>query len=108
MYIEIKMIKEIMDHEESIFFGLSLRQCICSLLALGTSVAMYFLAGGSGWLCVLGAAPFALLGFFKYHSMHFEQFLWVWIQSELLYPKRLVFKAENYLLEAVKEDGNID
>ena len=59
--MEIKMIKEIMDYEESIFFGLSLRQCICSLLALGTSVALYFLAGGSGWLCVLGAAPFALL-----------------------------------------------
>ena len=108
MYIEIKMIKEIMDYEESIFFGLSLRQCICSLLALGTSVALYFLAGGSGWLCILGAAPFALLGFFKYHSMRFERFLWVWIQSEILYPKRLVFKAENYLLEAVKEEGNID
>ena len=106
--MEIKMIKEIMDYEESIFFGLSLRQCICSLLALGTSIALYFLAGGSGWLCVLGAAPFALLGFFNYHSMHFEQFLWVWIQSELLYPKRLVFKAKNYLLEAVKEEGSID
>lgn len=46
--MEIKMIKEIMDYEESIFFGLSLRQCICSLLALGTSVALYFLAAERG------------------------------------------------------------
>ena len=40
-------------------------------------------------MCVLGAAPFAALGFIRYHGMSAEKFLWAWIRSELLEPKRL-------------------
>ena len=39
---------------------------------------------GTGWLCILGAAPFAACGFFRYHGMTAEQFAWVWFQSEFL------------------------
>ncbi|MEG0650041.1 MAG: PrgI family protein, partial [Oscillospiraceae bacterium] len=49
----------------------------------------------TSWLCIVGAAPFAACGFFKYHGMTAEQFAWAWIKSEILYPKRLVFKTEN-------------
>ena len=51
------------------------------------------------WMCVLGAAPFAALGFIKYHGMTAEQFLWAWIKSEILMPKRLVFRPENMYYE---------
>lgn len=37
--IEVKVPKEI---RESIFFGLSTRQFLCSLLAVGTTVGIYF------------------------------------------------------------------
>ena len=45
-------------------------------------------------MCILGAAPFAACGFFSYHGMTAEQLLWAWIKSEILTPKRLVFKSD--------------
>ena len=54
------------------------------------------------WMCVLGAAQFAALGFIKYHGMTAEQFLWAWIKSEILMPKRLVFRPENMYYETLK------
>ena len=32
-------------------------------------------------MCILGAAPFALLGFVTYHGMTAEQFIWAWLRS---------------------------
>ena len=98
--IEIKIPKEIRDYHENIFFGLNTRQFVCSLLALGAAVGLYFclrpIVGAEqvGWMCILGAAPFAVCGFFSYHGMTAEQLLWAWIKSEILSPKRLVFKSD--------------
>ena len=39
---EIELNKEVLDYKESIFFGLSLRQFICSLLAVIVAVTVYF------------------------------------------------------------------
>ena len=47
------------------------------------------------WICVLGAAPFAALGFVTYHGMTAEQFLWAWLRSELIEPKELRFESVN-------------
>ena len=41
--MEIKIPKEVRDYHETIFFGLNTRQFICSLLALGVAVGVYFL-----------------------------------------------------------------
>lgn len=107
--MEVKVPKEIRDYQESIFFGLSTRQFICSLLAVGVAVGLYFglrpLVGSEevGWICILGAAPFAACGFFKYHGMTAEQAAWAWFKSEFLYPKKLVFKSENLYYEALKD-----
>ena len=54
-------------------------------------------------MCILGAAPFAACGFFKYHGMTAEQVAWAWFKSEFLYPKKLVFKSENLYYEALKD-----
>lgn len=40
--MEIKINKEIKDYHESMFFGLSARQFICSVLAVGVAVGTYF------------------------------------------------------------------
>ena len=64
--MEVKMNKEIRDYQESMFMGLNLRQCIFSLLAIAVVVGIYFGLGKyvgqemTGWLCILGAAPFAV------------------------------------------------
>ena len=103
------MPKEIRDYQESIFFGLSTRQFICSLLAVGVAVGLYFglrpLIGSEevGWMCILGAAPFAACGFFKYHGMTAEKLAWAWFKSEFLYPKRLVFKSDSLYCESLKD-----
>ena len=107
--MEVKMNKEIRDYQESMFFGLNFRQCVFSLLAVGAALGIYFslreLAGEeiTGWLCVMGAVPFAACGFFKYHGMTAEQFLWAVIKSELLYPKRLTFQSENLYYQCMED-----
>lgn len=129
--MEVKIPKDIREYQESMFWGLSLRQCVCSLLAVGIAVLLYFSlkdvigteqtswrlqsnesgafesisvsepAGSewsrtaTSWLCIVGAAPFAACGFFKYHGLTAERFLWTWLKSEILSPKRLIYKPEN-------------
>lgn len=106
--MEIKIPKEIREYRESIFFGLTTRQFICSLLALGVAAGVYFLlqpyvgTEEIGWMCILAAAPFAACGFFRYHGMTAEQFLWAWVKSELLYPKKLVFRSGNVYHHALE------
>lgn len=43
------------------------------------------------------------LRLFRYHGMTAEQFAWAVIKSELLYPKRLVFKSENLYFSCMEE-----
>lgn len=99
--IEVRINKEVRDYQESLFFGLSLRQFLFALLAVLVAVGLYFGlrnvvgSGEIGWICVLAAFPFALGGFFTYNGMTFEKFLLAVIRSELLYPRKLVFRAEN-------------
>lgn len=76
--MEVKINREIRNYTESVFFGLSLRQCVFSLLATGVAVGLYFLCHSRlgteavSWICILGAAPFAAMGFISYHGMRFE------------------------------------
>lgn len=106
--MEVKINREIRDYTESMFFGLSFRQFVFSLIACVVAVGLYFLLRPYvgmetvSWMCVLGAAPFAALGFFRYHGMTAEQFLWAWIKSEILIPKRLIFRPENIYYENMK------
>ena len=78
------------------------------LFALGVAVGVYFLlqpyvgTEEVGWMCSLAAAPFAACGFFSYHGMTAEQFLWAWVTSELLYPKKLVFRSDSIYYRALE------
>ncbi len=110
--MEVRINKEIRNYQESIFFGMTLRQLVFALLAVAVAVGVYFALrpffgiGETGWLCVLAAFPFALGGFFQYNGMNLERFLLAFIRSELRYPKRLVFKSEN-LYARVMENTSI-
>jgi hypothetical protein len=99
--LEVKINKEIRDYTESVFFGLSLRQCAFAALACIAAVGLYFLFSPYlglemlSWVCILGAAPFAIIGFIKWHSMTAEQFILAWVKSEILMPKTLVYTPQN-------------
>ena len=100
--MEVKINKDIRQYSESIFFGLSMRQFIFSILACLVAVGLYFILrpyfgiATLSWMCILGAAPFAILGFVKYNGMTAEQFLVAWFRSKFLMPSHFVFKSDNY------------
>ena len=106
--MEVKINKEIRNYTESMFFGLSMRQFLFSVLACGVAVGLFFLLRGRfgtetvSWMCVLGASPFAVMGFVKYNGMTAEQFVGAWIKSEFLMPKRVLFLPDNLYYEALK------
>ena len=60
-----------------------MRQFVFSVLAILVAVGLHFLLKPHfgtetvSWMCILGAAPFAALGFITYHGMTAEQFLGV-------------------------------
>ena len=105
---KVKINREIRNYTESMFFGLSLRQFIFSVLACGVAVGLYFLlrpyvgTETVSWVCILGAAPFAALGFVKYNGMTAEKAIYAWIKSEFLMPKKLVFHSTNVYYELMK------
>ena len=98
--MEIKINKEIKEYNETIFFGLSVRQFIFAILACGAAFGVYFgfrdILGTEvvSWLCIFAAAPFAALGFVTYHGMTAEKLLKAIIKSEFLMPRHLVYKGQ--------------
>lgn len=110
--MEVKINREIREYTESIFFGLSLRQFIFSLCACAIAVLLYFILKPYfgietlSWVCILGAVPFAVLGFVRYNGMTAEKFITAWVKSEILIPKKLTFKPTNLYYEDLKNIEN--
>ncbi len=100
--MEVKINREIRNYTESVFFGLTLRQFIFSVVACGVAVFLYFMLkphfaiSELSWMCILGAAPFAVLGFVTYNGMTAEQIIVAYIKSEILMPKELKYESNNY------------
>lgn len=109
--IEVKIPKEVRQHKETIFFGLSVRQFFCSILAVGIAAGIYLLLGPvigketASWLCILAASPAAIAGFFSYNGLTFEQFLWVFIKSQFLCAGNRPFVSENFHYRALNRKG---
>lgn len=110
--MEVKINKDIREFSESIFFGLTMRQFIFSLLACAVAVILYFTLKPFlgietlSWVCILGAVPFAVLGFVRYNGMTAEKFIIAFIKSEFITPKRLTFKSKNIYAEIFKPTIN--
>ena len=111
--MEVKINREIRDYSEQVYFGLNLRQFVFSILACGIAVGLYFLLKPFfgietlSWVCIVGAAPFAALGFFKYHGMTAEKVAMTYIKSEFLMPKELKFISKNYYDEMERNGDDV-
>ena len=107
--MEVRINREIRNYTESMFFGLSLRQMVFSVAAVGIAVLLYFLlkpyvgTETVSWMCILGTAPFAAMGFVSYHGMPAEKFVLVWLRSEMIEPREIRFLPTNFYYEAVKD-----
>ena len=109
--MEVRINKEVRNYQESLFFGLSLRQLLFALLAVAVAVGVYFglrpVLGNReiGWVCVLAAFPFALGGFFQYNGMTLERFLMAYIRSEFFMPKRLLFRSNDLYVQLMEHSS---
>ena len=93
--------------------GLTARQLVCSVLAVGVAAGLYLGLGESlgkdnaSWLCLLAAAPFAAAGFFHYNGMTLEQFFSVWFKVSFLCGGDRPNHAENVYYAALgRKEGN--
>lgn len=92
--IEIRIPKEIRTYKEKLFFGLTLRQLICTLIAVVVNVPLYWFgrdiigSDAASWVVIFVAMPLFLIGYFNYNGMTFEQFIKSVIQQEFVYPQK--------------------
>ena len=106
--MEIKIPKEVRQHSETIFFGLSTRQFVCAVLAVSAAIGTYNKASNpaeetASWVCIVAAAPLAAAGFFRYNGLTFEQFAWAFIKSQILCAGPRVFRSENLYCKILSE-----
>lgn len=100
--MEVKINKEIRNYSETVYFGLTLRQFIFSVIACGVAVGLYFILKPYfgletlSWLVIIAAVPFAALGFFSWHGMTAEMVVLTYLRSAFLIPSKLKFIGENY------------
>mgnify|MGYP003293314089 len=114
--MEVKIPKEVRQHKESVFFGLSARQFFCSALAVILAVVVYLTCyktigkETASWLCILVAVPVAVAGFFTYNGLSFEELIWAFIKSQFLCCNYRKFISENiyYNMLNRKESGDFD
>ena len=109
--MEVRINREIREYTESMFFGLSLRQFIFSVLACGVAVGIYLglnpILGTetTSWLCIVAAFPFAAMGFLKYNGMTAEKLIAAWIRSTFMIPKVLLFGNTNYYYAMMADES---
>ena len=112
--MEVKINKEIRNYTENVYFGLSLRQFIFSVLGCFMAVILYFVfkpffgIETLSWICILGVIPFAAIGFIKYNGMNAEEFILAFIRNEFLTSKELTFKPTNFYYELVNQKRGDD
>lgn len=109
--MEVRINREIREYTESMFFGLTLRQFIFSVLACAIAVLIYFTfkpvlgLETLSWICIVAAAPFAAIGFLKYNGMTAEKFIAAWVRSEILLPEHLCFGNTNLYYNMFRESA---
>ena len=106
--IEIRIPKEIKNYREKLFFGLTLRQSICTGAALIICVPLYIFGNkilpqeAVSWFVMLLATPIMMIGFFRYNDMTFEQFA-VELLYHLFTPQKRVYSYEPVFMELRNE-----
>jgi hypothetical protein len=103
--IAVRIPKEIRSYEEKLFFGLTVRQMVCSALAIGICVPLYIWGKNYipedvvSWLIMVAALPLAGFGFIKYNGMTFEVFLAAMYKTMFAYPARRPLRSANCFRE---------
>lgn len=99
--IEREIPKEITDYKTKYLFKMTLRQNIAFGLMLIINILLHVYAKRLlhseivDWLMLLVAALTGAIALWKPNKQDFEKVAWFAIQTELIYPKKRVYKTEN-------------
>ena len=97
----IELNKDIEKYQESVAMGLTAKQLVYSILALGSGCLIVFLLYEkigltfSCYVAVPVVAPIALCGFYSYNGMGFREVFTRYMRS-IFRNKTLVFKSSGY------------
>lgn len=107
--MEVRVNKDIKEYKENMFFGLTLRQFIFSVLGCAVALFLYFALKDklglevATWVCVLGVAPFAALGFLRYNGMPAEQVFIAWLKTRWINPRKYLSQPSSCYYEVMAE-----
>lgn len=88
--MEIKVNKDIRQYKETLFLGLTMRQAVCSVLALGVAVGLFFLlrpalgTEGVSWVCIARRGPLCRCRIFQLPWHDPRTIRLAWFKSEWL------------------------
>ena len=105
----VRVNKDIKEYKENMFFGLTLRQFIFSVLGCAVALFLYFALKDklglevATWVCVLGVAPFAALGFLRYNGMPAEQVFIAWLKTRWINPRKYLSQPSSCYYEVMAE-----
>ena len=112
MSVEVRIPKEITEYQEKIMFGLSIRQLICTVIAIVISVPSYILLMNkigqelTGYIVIIEVAPLIAIGYLKPKGLKFEKVLLMFFKHQFGKSKR-EYKTlvQVDLLEGGNKDG---
>ncbi len=108
--METTVITDISEYQENILAGMNGRQLALSILGIiiiilsYTTVTKYLPLQAASYLAIGLGLPCFLFAFARPHKMRLEQFLMIWLESELLSFRKRWYISENRLYEAISEN----
>ncbi|WP_066649561.1 PrgI family protein [Christensenella timonensis] len=108
--METTVITDISEYKENILAGMNGRQLALSIIGIiiiilsYTTVTKYLPLQAASYLAIGLGLPCFLFAFARPHKMRLEQFLMIWLESELLSFRKRWYISENRLYEAISEN----
>ncbi len=106
--IEVRIPKEIKEYEDKIFFGLTVRQLISSIIAGVVSIFayVYFLDYINeeilSYFIIIFDCFILSIGWVKYNGMRMEQFMFVFMEH-MIYPQKRIYDDDNIFVSINKD-----
>ena len=121
MAIEVRIPKEITEYKEKIMFGMSVRQLVCTVLAVVLAVGMGLLLtkvfgmtiDTASYGIILVVLPILAIGFIQREGMPFEQYMRLVLRhrlsgNRLAYETRLLVDDPQYVKPIESEDESFE
>ncbi len=104
--LEIEMSKDIKNFEPKIIGPFTLRQIICTLIAMTYGIPLYFILGGDIvvriMITLFAMVPAFLCGWLKVYNEPFEKFIKIIVKNKFLKPVKRKYKIAGTFKEEKK------